>query len=167
MNDLNDLQSRPRRAHRPRSLAHGIPTFVLFILWGLVAASCTSVGGKKTRVELVTVPKGGADAYVVPQDRWFAGGKDLYKAFAQANAGAAKEDARAALFAWLDAWLVRGSRTPVEVTIVAHQHAFVAAREGQVKYMEFDPLDLSVDPKTGKKPVTLELPDQGTNDGSR
>ena len=149
--------SAPRRAR--------IPWLAGLALVVSLAASCTSVGGKKVRVELATAPEVEADAYVVPQDRWFAGGKDLYRAYAISGA-TAKDQARAALLAWLDAWRVRAKRTPVEVVIVACQHVFVAAHEGELDYVEFDPLELRAD-ETGLRKLSLEVARHGAVAGTR
>ncbi len=144
---MHSSRSGSNSAVRPRGRA--------WLLASLLLAGCVSYGGKHTRLRLVTVPDE-AEAFVVAQERWYAGGKALYQTHARAS-DEQRADARRALLDWLEGFRVRTGRTPVEVAVVAHQQVFVALLGNEIAYTEFDPLELPVDAEDGMKFVSLEL----------
>ena len=137
------------------SILVGAARALIGVLATFLLANCTGFGSKHARVRLVTQPER-AEAFVVPQERWYSGGKALYQAFSQSTAEQRASELMR-LLTWLEPFRVRSGLTPVEHSVAAHQQVLVAKLDETIDYAEFDPLELPVDANGGGKYVRLEL----------
>lgn len=116
-------------------------TALLFTACALSLTSCLGpgYGGRAIDVELNTKPQG-ATAYVLHEDKWAKSGQPLYVAWEKARGKPREQQARKELFDWLETHRLRERTTPVKCTVSSHHQVFVARRDPEADYMEFDPV---------------------------